>query len=91
MPKLPGMYDHFCVYFSFSVLFLQELVAVTFLFSFLGMSLQVAVACFVHTAVNHLKIYVCDSYHSLHSWVQSLFEKALRVIFSQEFSGIRLK
>ena len=32
------LYDHFCAYFSFSVLFFQELVPVTFHFSFLGMN-----------------------------------------------------
>ena len=51
------------------------------LFLFRDECLKVAVACFVRTAENHLKIYVCDSYHSLHSWVQSLFEKTLRVTF----------
>lgn len=54
---LSDLYDHFCAYFSFSVLFFQELVPVTL---FLDDCFSVAVACLIHIAEKHLKIYVCD-------------------------------
>lgn len=45
------LYDHFCAYFSFSVLYFQELVSAWdfFFFLFRDECLQVAVACFVDT------------------------------------------
>ena len=82
VPKFLGICMTIFVHISASVCFFPRTSACDFsLFLFRDECLQMAVACFVLTAENHLKIYVCDSYHSLHSWVQSLFEKTLRVTF----------
>ena len=88
------LHDHFCAYFSFSVLYFQKLVSAWdffFFFLFRDECLQVAVACFVDTAENRLKMCLRPPPLIKFMGEASGWKNTWGLIFSQEFSGIRLK